>query len=185
MAQAPAPQRDEGACVAHFGRRGRHGTHCTHTLLTPHNTTPGGLVGRCYFAPVGFFMCLFHRNDAKYFLVLYAIVAYFFSLKMVRRPFLPLPAPPSLRVCVPGAWRLPPPYATPHTGVCGGGLQTFDHLFDHLVDLVRVCVHVCVCAHVCVCVCAHTHTCTPTSRERGGVCVFVCVRARARRRVSG
>ena len=58
-------------------------------------------------------MCLFHRNDAKYFLVLYAIVAYFFSLKMVRRPFLPLPAPPSLRVCVPGAWRLPPPYATP------------------------------------------------------------------------
>jgi hypothetical protein len=30
-------------------------------------------------------MCCFRRTDAKYFLVLYAIIAYFFSLKMVWR----------------------------------------------------------------------------------------------------
>mmetsp|Transcript_20649 Transcript_20649/g.43399 ORF Transcript_20649/g.43399 Transcript_20649/m.43399 type:complete len:811 (-) Transcript_20649:77-2509(-) len=38
----------------------------------------------CYFSPIGFLMCCFRRTDAKYFLVFYAVIAYFFSLKMVR-----------------------------------------------------------------------------------------------------
>mmetsp|Transcript_38477 Transcript_38477/g.62276 ORF Transcript_38477/g.62276 Transcript_38477/m.62276 type:complete len:795 (-) Transcript_38477:40-2424(-) len=38
----------------------------------------------CYLAPLGFVLCLFGRTDAKYFLILYAIIAYFFSAKMVR-----------------------------------------------------------------------------------------------------
>ena len=54
--------------------------------------------GRCYFSPIGYFMCCFRRTDGKYFLVLYAIIAYFFSLKMVRRRACLPESPPGLRV---------------------------------------------------------------------------------------
>jgi hypothetical protein len=37
-----------------------------------------------YIAPPGFLMCFFGRNDGKYFLICYAIIAYYFSNRMVR-----------------------------------------------------------------------------------------------------
>lgn len=37
-----------------------------------------------YIAPPGFLMCFFGRDDGKYFLICYAIIAYYFSNRMVR-----------------------------------------------------------------------------------------------------
>ena len=38
----------------------------------------------CYIGPIGFVACLFKPTDAKWFLIMYACVAYYFSAKMVR-----------------------------------------------------------------------------------------------------
>jgi dolichyl-diphosphooligosaccharide--protein glycosyltransferase len=38
----------------------------------------------CYFAPIGMFMCMWKRSDSKYFLTLFALVAYYFSIRMMR-----------------------------------------------------------------------------------------------------
>jgi len=38
----------------------------------------------CYFAPPGLVMCLRNRTDAKYFLMAFACVAYYFSIRMMR-----------------------------------------------------------------------------------------------------
>jgi len=42
------------------------------------------LYDACYAAPIGLFFAMFKHGDAKWFLPLYAIIAYFFSAKMVR-----------------------------------------------------------------------------------------------------
>jgi dolichyl-diphosphooligosaccharide---protein glycosyltransferase len=38
----------------------------------------------CYVGPIGFIACFHKKTDAKWFLILYACVAYYFSAKMVR-----------------------------------------------------------------------------------------------------
>ena len=38
----------------------------------------------CYIGPIGFVACLFKPTDAKWFLIMYACVAYYFSAKMNR-----------------------------------------------------------------------------------------------------
>ena len=44
----------------------------------------GSTCNVCYVGPIGFVACFYKKTDAKWFLVMYAMVAYYFSAKMVR-----------------------------------------------------------------------------------------------------
>jgi dolichyl-diphosphooligosaccharide--protein glycosyltransferase len=57
----------------------------------------------CYFAPVGFIMCLQKITDSKSFLLIFTVVSYYFSIKMMRLILLMGPVAASLGgVCLGG-----------------------------------------------------------------------------------